>query len=228
MTDLISGKEFLDCFNNSIIEYIDNSLLDYNKLEKEYMNSTNWTNQMNYIMQVVEKNLVARRRSQNNHAKMFKEYFKIDYSIWTQEYVEEGIKNNILEFTGNTKHEKRWEILAAIEHENDCTDWLYEMKQLLCFNTSLKVLISYEKDRRVTNNPDILEKILNTYAKTNRLNIGDEFLFIFGNTSDEVKKNGIEFASLCFKVVEDSSPHKYSLIDQSTFNVKSNTTSNKE
>lgn len=224
MSHSIKGKDFVNTFNNSIVEYINNSSFDYFKLEEYYKNSTNWTNEMNYIMRVIHKNLLTRKELENNHVVMYKEYFKIDYSIWREKPVDQEFENYIGCIKGKSKSssEKTWKILAAIEHENDKKDWLYEMKQLLCFNTSLKVLISYEESRSITSRPDKLEKVLNMYAKTSRLDVGDEFIFIFGNTYVEAVSEGIEYVSTCFRVVEQESCHKYILSAQNSFNVKSN------
>lgn len=154
-----------------------------------YASSSKWTTVLGEFYRLLENHLRDYDEESNKKTVEF-EYFKIDAGIWEEEEVDSAI-DTALNYLDLKKSKRNiWNFEVAIEHENDFADWLYELKQLLCFNVPLKVLISYNNKAFCVEEEFVkhLTNVLNTYAKFHKPKVGDEFVFLFGKTSAATSK----------------------------------------
>lgn len=109
------------------------------------------------------------------------EYFRIDTIGWK----DAGYRNmQDAQRLGLNRH--LWNLMIAVEHENDKADWMDEVIKLMHIKCPLKVVIGYNHcDMRETTEPEKLAfaakwmKELAVYDK----NANEEFLLIFGNAA---------------------------------------------
>lgn len=109
-----------------------------NKVKKAYDNRAWYTEVMKKVLQRVMKEYGDLYNHSNDTGKEFKyypEYFTIDHTWWA---TNEREKNKVNLYD--------WEIMAAIEHENDWMDWTYEVAKLDSIKASLKVVIGYMRN----------------------------------------------------------------------------------
>ncbi len=151
-----------------------------------YKTAKRWTEIINETFKLMNNDLVG------NDLEFSYEYFKIDGSIWgVSEKENERVEKLIRELGINRKHQFVWDFIAAIEHENDHKDWLYEMKQLLQFKAPYKILIGYSNKAFENQDSfrDSLEEILSIFSKNQYIHEGEQFLFIFAKRYNEVKND---------------------------------------
>jgi len=111
------------------------------------------------------------------------EYFMLDTIGWMppeEDY--DDINKKAKELKLNTR---LWDLMVAVEHENDKSDWIYELIKLAHVRCPLKVIIGYTPcDRR----DDDIKKAEFAYECLTKLNVfmentDEEFLIILGNAA---------------------------------------------
>ena len=75
------------------------------------------------------------------------EYFTIDYTWWKEQIHNSEKKVNFYE----------WELIIAVEHENDYRDWTYEVEKLDSIKCPLKIVIGYV-NKKDNNEVDLIKK----------------------------------------------------------------------
>ena len=99
--------KFYDTYKNALMrEYNEDS-----NFKKIYEGRTSYTELINKIM----KNNITRMLPED--CKFNPEYFRIDYSWWKSCESKED-EMNIYD----------WELICAVEHENEWSDWTYEVE----------------------------------------------------------------------------------------------------
>ena len=145
-------KRFIDFFRS---DYINNMPEDFRKV---YYDRALYTNFINGIM---------KRYGKKGEMKYYPEYYTIDHTFWTVS------KDNY-----ESVNLYKWNMVAAIEHENDWKDWTYEVAKLDFINCPLRVVIGYMDNSKREKEFDIIEK-----QRMNLKNLGNngEFGIIMMN-----------------------------------------------
>ncbi len=114
----------------------------------------------------------------------YPEYYTIDYTAWYTERDAE-VLCELSENFGFKKSKYCWNMMAAIEHENE--NWDYEVLKLSCINCPLRVVIGYNDKTTDCEKLDYIAKRLSALDSfIFDADKGQEFMIILGN--DE-KKN---------------------------------------
>ncbi len=191
----------LNRFSKLLEESLNETLLFFNKENnwsktlQRYKDGKKWTVVMDASMERIIGKLNGNRVIVEDKLNLNNEYFKIDYTIWreTPSFESSEALTNLKQ---NKKHNKIWELLYAIEHENNKSDWVYELKQLIMFKANNKVLISYLADDVKIEMPEIqsnITNLLNTFDLNKTEN--DTFLLLLGNSYNVAKeKNNIHYS----------------------------------
>ena len=149
--------------------------------ESQYTNSTSWTNA---IKPIIEEILTDLDKSTNvGEIEVNREYYRIDYIGWKQRKKELSTRE-----TGLKPY--LWELLFAVEHENDSRDWLDEVCKLAFIRCPLRVVIGYDTSNAATK----FEVAKDILAKTKAFTGEDqEFLIILGPSEKEYNAGEREF-----------------------------------
>ena len=163
---MILAKKFYENF----ISYANNSDLS------DYTDNSIWTDQT--------KVWIKRSLQKINRAIKFShEYYRIDTIGWIQRKKELN--------TGNSNLASHlWDLIAAVEHENNPKEWLDEVCKLAYIRCPLRVVIGYgieSFDEKIAVVKDILAK---TGAFTDDV---QEFLIILGKNQKEFVQGGDNF-----------------------------------
>ncbi len=113
----------------------------------------------------------------------YAEYYRIDYTAW---YAERDIESlyEMSRDLGFKKSEYCWNMLAAVEHEND--NWDYEVFKLGCINCPLRVVIGYNDKESDCKKLDYIAKRLSALDSfVFNTEKGQEFMIILGNNKKE-------------------------------------------
>ena len=124
-----------------------------------------------------------------------REYYRIDVSGWVDRKVKitEDISHPDLE-----KH--LWDLMIAVEHENDPNDWTDELIKLAHVRCPIKVIIGYSPcDQR---EEDEQRKLMCAAAWLKKLKVydtlkEDELLLILGNSAPKCK--GLNYESFDYR-----------------------------
>lgn len=121
-------ETFFKAFKREILE--DNKT----RFEKLYNGSKReYTEEMkSFLVRLVE----TITKEDEQVYKFYPEFFKIDYTWWEERCPLQKNNANIYD----------WDLLLAIEHENNCYDWTYEVAKLDQINAPLKIVIGYMKN----------------------------------------------------------------------------------
>lgn len=117
------------------------------------------------------------------------EYYRIDTIGWTQR------KNELN--TGNSNLAPHlWDLVAAVEHENNPNEWLDEVCKLAYIRCPLRVVIGYGIERFC----DKIAVVKDILAKTGALTDDEqEFLIILGKHKNEFVPNDDNFTHIIIK-----------------------------
>lgn len=117
------------------------------------------------------------------------EYYRIDTIGWIQRKTELD--------TGNTNLVPYlWDLVAAVEHENDSKEWLDEVCKLAYIRCPLRVVIGYGIEQ-LDDKIDVVKEIL---AKTNAFTDDEqEFLIILGKHKNEFVQGSDNFTNVIIK-----------------------------
>lgn len=157
--------------------------------DSQYTNSTSWTNVIKPIIEEILKNLADETKIEKFEVN--REYYRIDYIGWKQYKKELSTRE-----TGLKPY--LWELLFAVEHENDSSDWLDEVCKLAFIRCPLRVVIGYDTSNAATK----FEVAKDILAKTKAFSDEDqEFLIILGPSVDEYYAGEREFT---FTIIKQS------------------------
>ena len=155
--------------------------------ESKYTNSTNWTTEVKPIIDRILKNMV--NDTHVDEIEVNREYYRIDHIGWKQHKNELSTRE-----TGLTPY--LWELLFAVEHENDSSDWLDEVCKLAFIRCPLRVVIGYDTSNAATK----FEVAKDILAQNQAFTDGDqEFLIILGPSEDEYNVGKREFTYTIIK-----------------------------
>lgn len=133
------------------------------------------------------------------------EYFRIDITAYKSLSMTNEADNSI------GMYPYLWDMMIAVEHENNEKDWSYEISKLTHVRCPLKVVIAYNHyDERETDMQklDFAAKILqksSTYKSME--NDGEEWLVIIGNCRSRKNKDG-NYTSFDYRGYVYSFSHK--------------------
>lgn len=155
------------------------------ELKKKWNNTKEFTNS---IIEKLENDVIkeSEENKENDDVKTEREYFRIDLISYRNLH-----KNN--DFLIGKLQNCSWDLITAVEHENDYRLWFDEVVKLAHVSCPLRVVIGYlpksaQHDKYIKKVSDALKKI---EAWNNTKNIG-EFMIIIGNcklkSSDEEGK----------------------------------------
>lgn len=175
---------------------------------------------MDFYIELIMNNLfekIEKISDEDVYYENVKEYALIDYTFWrTRKGV---VDSKLLQSLGLNTTKKNlsksesvlnsntWEIITAIEHENNIRDWVYEVKQLMLIRTPLRVVISYTDKEINKEDIELLFKTLDTHY-TDSLLPNDEYLLILGNTV-----NKFDVAKVNAKSAHEAIGYKYYLFE---------------
>lgn len=233
-SNVIDSIEFYEEIGNILIEV--RNELGVERFQKYYSNNELWTGTINRVYEELHKklseqiddlNLYSKRsmsiESEMGNIECFRthpEFSYIDASFWVENQTLDLEEFPFLINKGfrflNDENRSIWKPLVAIEHENDSTGCLFELKQLLFINAPLKILISYIAkpigdidDRDSRSFLDNLHRIVSILEENMKMNDGDRLIIMLGSKitksdckSDNYKSN-ISFDGFLFK--KDSS-----------------------
>ena len=114
------------------------------------------------------------------------EYFRIDTVGWNGRY--QTLDERTAKKIGLNRH--LWDLMVAVEHENDKADWLDELIKLIHIRCPLKVVISYNYcDCREQLEWDKLNYAAACMQKIEAFRFceGEEYLVILGNAAPKDK-----------------------------------------
>ena len=158
------AKQFYEKFQEKFKNETDDAKVKYTE-------SPSWTKNVITMIERILKELSC-------NPEVNREYYRIDVIGWKQHKEELSVGE-----TGLKKH--LWELLFAVEHENDSKDWLDEVCKLSYIRCPLRVVIGYNKDDaddKIKIAKDILTK---TGAFTND---EEEFLILLGPSEEKYRK----------------------------------------
>lgn len=221
----VNGNVFLNIFDKELTKLLNDEKKIRTYFNKEE-NDQNWTNTIEDLYELIFKQYNSIYESDRmglycynkdlNISKSKKEWNNIDATIWVETLYQSNnkvskedqlkidcIKKLSKELDLSLKTMDPWNLVVAIEHENDYKLYVEEIKKLLLVNTPLKVVISYS-DKVITecdnktnecnnfkvnqNNYSNFKKMFSIYEKYSPLNLGDEFLVILGLRVTQVKR----------------------------------------
>lgn len=164
----ISAKMFFELFKSRITK---------DKFWDLYRNNSEFTAEVTKEINAVIEEMGC--QSQN-------EYFRIDATGWQGRYKEiEGEAKEI----GMRAH--LWDLIIAVEHENNPKDWTDELIKLVHIRCPLKVIIGYNYyDQRDSREIKKLEYAAKWINKTKAFNSNgkEEYLIILGNCHSKDKE----------------------------------------
>lgn len=173
----------------------------YKKNEKGNSGETPWTFFVNkHIFQtIIERELKKYKNQTKVDKQVFFEFFKIDVSGWTYLMPDMIEKESSLpsRFKGCGLNWHCWRMEVAVEHENDSTDWNYEVMKLLSIDCPLRVVIGYNNIKKRDDNEkgdenklSLICEQIKEIGQTEKLERG-EFLIIIGNSDGTIIENDI-------------------------------------
>lgn len=221
----VNGNDFLNIFEKELTKLLKDESKIRTYFTKEEKNQS-WTNTIEDLYELIFKQYKNIYESDKmglycnnkdlNINKSKKEWNKIDATIWVETlYQSNGnaSKEDQLKIDSIRKLSKQldltlstmdpWNLVAAIEHENDYRLYAEEIKKLLILKTPLKIVIGYSN--KVINecegnssdptsfevnkeNYENLKEVFSIYEKFTPLDLGDEFLIILGLREAQVKR----------------------------------------
>lgn len=127
------------------------------------------------------------------------EFYKIDVTGWT--YLMPDMIETESDLPARFKRcglkWRCWRMEVAVEHENDSTDWNYEVMKLLSIDCPLRVVIGYnnikkrdDKEKGDANKLSLICEQIKEIGQTEKLERG-EFLIIIGNSDGTIIENDI-------------------------------------
>ncbi len=109
------------------------------------------------------------------------EYYNVDVIGWKYTDTDDNF-SKLKRKSKMTGNRKPWQLVVAVEHENNQKDWIYELIKLAQFSCPLKIVIGYTPDNN--GNRESIEKDRIAYAaeclKASSYNLNGEFLLILG------------------------------------------------
>jgi len=147
----------------------------------DYSNDTIWTVKTKGWIKEILKKLKNEMKIEVSH-----EYYRIDSTGWIQRKEELNTGNSLL-----APH--LWDLIAAVEHENNSKEWLDEVCKLSYIRCPLRVVIGYGTESfndKIAVVKDILHK---TEAFTDD---EQEFLIILGKHKNEFIEGGDNFTHI--------------------------------
>ena len=143
--------------------------------EKEYM----WAYKNNKVFTEIVTKAINDIIEEKTDLQSQNEYFRIDVSAY---------RSRTDDFKSQYSGEMNiylWDMMIAVEHENDLKDWLYEISKLTHIRCPLKVVISYNRyDERETDmdklkHASAVLQASSTYKSME--NDDEEWLVLLGN-----------------------------------------------
>lgn len=107
------------------------------RLKKEDYNYNYKTSRTRFIKKIMKEDITPYFQKQYIELEYHTEYFRIDHSWWTNEHPESI--NHIKLFD--------WNLIIAIEHENEPRDWTNEVAKLDFIKAPLRIVIGYAKNK---------------------------------------------------------------------------------
>lgn len=124
------------------------------------------------------KNLMKVQVTYDINEQYFPEYFTIDHSWWRVEHEKPLNGVNLYD----------WNMDIAVEHENDCTDWTYEVAKLDSVIARLRVVIGYMDKSKREEELEIVEAQRKNLKNLSFLPKDYEFGVILMNTTLDTDK----------------------------------------
>ena len=156
----------------------------------DYSDNSIWTD---YTKCCIKKSL----KEINSKIEFSHEYYRIDTIGWIQ-------RKSELDTGESTLAPHLWDLVAAVEHENNAKEWLDEVCKLAYIRCPLRVVIGYGMehfDEKIAAVKEIL-------AKTNAFTDDkQEFLIILGKHKDEFVQGGDNFTYQIIKQADIIDEH---------------------
>lgn len=175
---MLYAEKFYNMFQEKVSQATDDD-------KAQYSENKSWTEKViPWIEEILSK--------LSCNTEVNREYYKIDVIGWKQQKEDLSVGE-----TGLKKH--LWDLLFAVEHENNSKEWLDEVCKLSYIRCPLRVVIGYNQndaDEKMKIAKDILTK---TRAFTDE---DQEFLIMLGPSEVEFKvRNIIEYEHTIIKKV---------------------------
>ena len=198
----VKAEEFISYFKIALEEEIKGKILD-----GLYSCNCKWTTSMESIYKRIGNLLNEKSTDIYLHSKNTiyfiddkiierNEYAKIDATYWLEDESINLSGSELSEIGMKLVNKKVWNMLLAVEHENDSGSNLHEVKQLLLVNTPLRVLISYSdfidgdevdgQENRFNKFSEDYFKIFKKLEDKSKMTDGEEFVFLFGNRTGHI------------------------------------------
>jgi len=138
-----NNPEYYRSKANLFFEYFLSMLEESEKVNLEnYSSSELWTEIITSSRESII-DLVFKKYSNSDDPKTNHEYFRVDNILYSRpdELELESELYNVKDDTKLNRH--IWDLIIAVEHENDRNDWTDEITKLMHIRSELRVVISY-------------------------------------------------------------------------------------
>lgn len=174
----MSGEDFINSFVSAMYK-------PENRLKQVYSkHRTEYTTAINGIIRYI----FCEEHKDEYEDKYFPEYFRIDHTVWTS--------TKCISIDGVKIY--NWCFDFAIEHENDCTDWTYEMLKLSFVDAKVRIVIGYVDRERVADREETIIREQANYIGD--ISPDDEFYVLLLNNKYDDTNQKDPFDPRCYRI----------------------------